>query len=300
MANQSSNASLAPLLSDDEINQLIFSSVSLADKRTQKQITSKRAGDLASDSKGGGMDFADYRQYQMDDDPRHIDWRASARSQHVLLRTYHCENQQAVCFLIDRRSSMRFGTKKRLKVTQAVRVALMLAGQSVKKGYDVNALIVNENQQWLKALKGVAGVKQLAELATRPCPIIDAETNELTWKTLLASIRHQVPQGSQLVLISDFYDLSEDATSLLRKLGQVCKTTAIQIVDPSETNPKSLKGLQLIWGATEGGDMAENITKKLIEWQTKHQTFLTSTFNKANVSYQQLSCTDDNLAQVTM
>jgi len=103
------------LLTAEAVNQLIAA----AGKSTKVQQLSSnqaaRSGDQASSITGSGLDYADRRPYVSGDDPRYIDWKASVRSQQTLVKNYFTEVNTASCIVIDRSSSMAFGTRKRLK-----------------------------------------------------------------------------------------------------------------------------------------------------------------------------------------
>jgi uncharacterized protein (DUF58 family) len=51
--------------------------------------------------RGGGSDFDQLRDYSPDDDPRRIDWAATARSQRAIVRTYRAERNQTLLLLLD-------------------------------------------------------------------------------------------------------------------------------------------------------------------------------------------------------
>lgn len=50
---------------------------------------------------GGGMEFDTLREYTVDDEVRRIDWAATARSPHAIVRTYQAERNQTVLLLVD-------------------------------------------------------------------------------------------------------------------------------------------------------------------------------------------------------
>lgn len=58
-------------------------------------------GDRAVRLLGGGMELEGLRRYTTDDEVRRIDWAATARSQHAIVRTYRAERNQTVLVLVD-------------------------------------------------------------------------------------------------------------------------------------------------------------------------------------------------------
>jgi uncharacterized protein (DUF58 family) len=51
--------------------------------------------------RGGGTEFDSLRDYTVDDEVRRIDWAATARSRHAVVRTYRAERNQQVLVLLD-------------------------------------------------------------------------------------------------------------------------------------------------------------------------------------------------------
>lgn len=224
-----------PLVSDEEIQQLLNSSV----PQTHGHMNSNQfasSGEHPSELIGTGMDFADRQPYQRGDDPRFIDWRASARSQHTLVRRYHAEISAPSCIVIDRRTSMLFGTDTRLKATQAVRVGIQCGAQLLKTGQQVASLILDEQPYWQSATNRLAEFSATAKLAARPSPpTFQSSSNH--WSLISDLINQKLTQGSRLILISDFkgeqqHQLS-DAKSL-RYLSQHYNLTLMQISDKNE------------------------------------------------------------------
>ncbi|HSJ44755.1 MAG TPA: DUF58 domain-containing protein [Euzebyales bacterium] len=58
-------------------------------------------GERSVRQRGGGLDFDGLREYTVDDEVRQIDWAATARSPHAVVRTYRAERNQTVLVLVD-------------------------------------------------------------------------------------------------------------------------------------------------------------------------------------------------------
>ena len=81
-----------------------------------KGLTSSSAiGAYRSVFKGKGLEFSGYRQYSLEDDASLIDWKASARTDQILIKEYVEERNVDVFFLVDCSSSMLFGSSNKLK-----------------------------------------------------------------------------------------------------------------------------------------------------------------------------------------
>ena len=74
-------------------------------------------GDYRSLFYGHGVDFADLREYQPEDDIRYIDWNVTARMGTPYVRQYVEDRDITAWFLLDLSPSMDFGTARSLKRT---------------------------------------------------------------------------------------------------------------------------------------------------------------------------------------
>ncbi|NIO20650.1 MAG: DUF58 domain-containing protein [Candidatus Aenigmarchaeota archaeon] len=69
--------------------------------------------------RGRGLEFEDFRVYTPGDDAKAIDWKASVRSNDILVKEYREERDLDVYFLLDVSSSMIFGSTEKLKLEYA-------------------------------------------------------------------------------------------------------------------------------------------------------------------------------------
>src|SRR5215468_2662016 len=67
-------------------------------------------GDYRSLFYGYGVDFADLREYQPEDDVRYIDWNVTARMDTPYVRKYVEDREVTAWFLLDLSPSVDFGT----------------------------------------------------------------------------------------------------------------------------------------------------------------------------------------------
>src|SRR4026208_458272 len=72
-------------------------------------------GDYRSLFYGYGLDFADLREYQPEDDVRYIDWNVTARMNTPYIRQYVEDREISAWFLLDLSPSVDFGTLVRQK-----------------------------------------------------------------------------------------------------------------------------------------------------------------------------------------
>src|SRR5437868_14720299 len=73
---------------------------------------------------GGGIEFADHREYTAGDDFRYLDWNVYARHGELLLKRFQEEEDLHVYFLLDCSRSMAFGTPPKFDFARQVTAAL--------------------------------------------------------------------------------------------------------------------------------------------------------------------------------
>src|SRR5579862_9014554 len=73
---------------------------------------------------GGGIEFADHREYTAGDDFRYLDWNLYARLDELLLKRFQEEEDLHVYLLLDCSRSMGFGTPPKFDFARQVTAAL--------------------------------------------------------------------------------------------------------------------------------------------------------------------------------
>ena len=73
---------------------------------------------------GGGIEFADHREYTPGDDFRYLDWNVYARHDELLLKRFQEEEDLHVYFLLDCSRSMAFGDPPKFDFARQVAAAL--------------------------------------------------------------------------------------------------------------------------------------------------------------------------------
>lgn len=101
-------------------------------------------GATAIRGRGQGTEFDALREYVVGDDVRSIDWRATARRNDVVVRTWRPERSRRVVCVLDtgRTSAVRVGDVPRLD--HAIDAALLLAAVAEKAGDQVDLIAADE------------------------------------------------------------------------------------------------------------------------------------------------------------
>lgn len=183
--------------------------------------------------RGQGSEFDSLRTYVLGDDVRAIDWRATARSRDLVVRTWRPERDRHIVLAIDtgRSAAARLGDEPRL---DAALDASLLVGALAARAGDRVALVAADVA--VRARLGLAGGRDvLPRLVAALAPLEPAlvETNP---QLLAAEVVRQVPKRSLVVLFSSL-DTAAD-TGLLpaaRSLVARHEVVVASAADPTLT-----------------------------------------------------------------
>ncbi len=98
-------------------------------------------GDYRSLFYGSGVDFADLREYQPEDDIRYIDWNVSARMNTPYVRKYVEDREVIAWFLLDLSPSVDFGRLDNQKRMVLIDFVATLARLLTRHGNRVGAMM---------------------------------------------------------------------------------------------------------------------------------------------------------------
>ena len=107
--------------------------------RRQAELRIERArildiGVRSARARGGGTDFDQLRDYEIDDDSRRIDWAATARADRPIVRTYRAERNQRLISLLDNGRTMAGQVAGVARVEHAIDAVMMLTAVASRMG----------------------------------------------------------------------------------------------------------------------------------------------------------------------
>ena len=109
-----------------------------------------------SKQKGLGSEFYGMRKYVFGDQFRLIDWKASARSQQLIVKEYESERDITVMIIVDASNSMAGGAIENTKFEYAIRAGMLLTKVALTRRDSVGVFTFSDkkNMQFLKPGKG--------------------------------------------------------------------------------------------------------------------------------------------------
>lgn len=216
----------------DETFQRRLEAIALISRRA---VMGTRRGDRRSRKTGGGIEFADHRDYAPGDDFRFLDWNAYGRSERLLVKLFQEEEDLSVHVLLDTSLSMalpsrtgaptKLGHAKRLAAALAYVALVGLDRVSVSTfgGRIVDRLPPERGRQRMRRVLSFLG------------PLKGDGITDLG-----AAMRSFVARGERrglAIVISDFYDPSgvRDALDALRHAR--FDPVLLHVWDPVEARP---------------------------------------------------------------
>jgi len=295
-----------PLLSRDEILELQHRILSRTQPPTPShyETTQQRMGDSRSVHRGYGLDYEESRPYQAGDDPRYMNWPLTARSGELFMKVFREERRPGVFILVDRRNSMRFGTRTRLKVTQAARAATCIAFAALQRHASVGGVILNTTTQTPYGIKDTGNEHEafaLIHAACAACPprplSTTSATTEPDFAHVLNTLQALISPGTQVYLISDFADVGEQHRGPLLHLATGNPVHAIQISDPVEHQLPKLGRVRLC-SADESSAIvldtqSADVRSEYESASQKHFATDRQLFRSLGISYTPISTVDD-------
>lgn len=125
-----------------------------------------------SKQKGLGSEFFGMRKYAFGDQFRLIDWKASARSQTLIVKEFESERDITVMILVDSSSSMAGGAIENTKFEFAIRACMLLTKVALTRRDNVGVFTFSDkkNLKFLKPGRGEDHFYQVLDFVARVKP----------------------------------------------------------------------------------------------------------------------------------
>lgn len=192
-------------------------------------------GDYKTLFKGSGLELAELREYQLQDDVRHIDWNVTARMQTPFVRDHQEDREISAWFLLDLSGSMDFGTAEQTKRKVMMVFVAVMAKLLMRRGNRIGALILSPTETaGFKYIPGRMGRRHLLHLLhvleTTPASQQPHQTLLSDW---FARANSMLKRRSCVFVVSDFMGAFDWAPQL-SALGRRHDIIAARLYDPAE------------------------------------------------------------------
>ncbi len=254
-------------------------------------------GDYRSLFYGYGVDFADLREYQPEDDIRYIDWNVTARMDTPYVRQYVEDREITAWFLLDLSPSVDFGLMKHQKRSVLVDFVATLARLLTRHGNRVGAIFASGGARIERTIPARGGRNQVLRLVNdllKQPQLTHSPFTNLT--PLIEGGLHTIKSRALVFIISDF--ISEPGWERpLSLLNQRHEVLAIRLWDPREVELPDI-GPVLMEDAETGEQLYvdthdKKFRQRFKEAAQKRAADLTLAFKRAGVDALSLSTEED-------
>ena len=189
-------------------------------------------GDYRSLFYGYGVDFADLREYQPEDDIRYIDWNVTARMDAPYVRQYAEDRDITAWFLLDLSPSMDFGALQNPKRKVLIDFVTTISRLLTRHGNRVGAIFYSNGVDRQIPARGgrLQVLRLLNDLLKQSRPPKSAFT-DLT--PMLGAGLNSIKRRSLVFVVSDFI-CAPGWDSTLSLLNQRHEVMAVRLWDPRE------------------------------------------------------------------
>ena len=254
-------------------------------------------GDYRTLFYGFGVDFADLREYQPQDDIRYIDWNVTARMDTPYVRQYVEDREITAWFLLDLSPSVDFGAVQtnNEKRTMLIDFVTVLARLLTRHGNRVGAMMFGSKVQHIVPARGgrLQVLRLIKDLMKQPRLSNTSFTN---LKLLMEGALNSIKRRSLIFIISDF--ISEPGWERpLNLLNQRHEVLAIRLWDPREVELPDV-GMIMMEDAETGEQLFVDthdpkFRKRFAEVAQRREDELKTAFKRAGVDALSLSTEED-------
>jgi len=153
---------------------------------------------------GQSSEFEQIKEYVLGDDLRHVNWKATAKKQQLMVNHYQEEKAQNVYLLIDKGRTMKMPFDGMTLLDYAINASLMLANIAVKK-QDKAGLWTFEKKTdvFIKADNKLLQIRRIVEALYH----IETDFRESDYQYVLTDSIKKIQKRSLLILFTNFETL---------------------------------------------------------------------------------------------
>src|SRR4051794_28217598 len=207
---------------------------------SRKIFLGRMKGERRSKKKGQSVEFADYRNYVVGDDLRHLDWNLYARLDRLFIRLFMEEEDLHFYVLLDNSLSMDFGTPSKLHYARQVAAALGFIGLVNMDRVVIEAF----NDRLTQRMPAMRGRRSLWRMLDYLAKIEPAGPSDL--RQALRAFSMQCSGKGIVVLLSDLMDKGGYEEALRYLVARQLDIYVIQILSQEEIDPEIVGDLRLV------------------------------------------------------
>lgn len=250
---------------------------------------SKMIGAYKSVFKGKGLEFTGYREYTTEDDADLIDWKASARTNDLLIKEYAEERDVDVFFLVDSSKSMLFGSTQKLKAEYVIEMTASLAHAILEAGDSVGLTLYSDKEK-----QDVLPSRGKTQFYTLSKMLLNTENYDGVFDLSNAAkfIFNYLKKSAVVIIISDFISWKDNWEESLKLLSQKFDVICIMVRDPRDRKMPSDVGQVVIEDPDTGKNLLiePELIKESYEHEVREQERrIRNSLSKTNIDFIDIS-----------
>jgi uncharacterized protein (DUF58 family) len=208
----------------------IINKIRRLELRTRRFVENAFSGQYHSVFKGRGMNFDEFRLYQIGDEIRSIDWNVTARTGETYVRKYVEERELTVMVMVDLSASGGFGSRQASKREVAAEVASLIAFCAIRNNDKVGLLLFTDRVElFIPPRKGRTHTLRLI----REVLFFQPEGHRTNLAEALTFLNRVVARKAVVFLLSDFHaERYEQGLAIAARRHDLI---AVPMEDPGDT-----------------------------------------------------------------
>lgn len=181
--------------------------------------------------RGQGTEFDSLREYVRGDDVRSIDWRASARTSNVVVRTWQPERDRRVVLVLDTSRTSAGRVEDVPRLDSAMDAALLLAALAARAGDRIDFVAGDRR---IRSRLRSAGSRDIAARLQDTMADLEPVIAEADWDALAGAVQGFGRQRALVVLLTPLEPsaVEEGLLSVLPALTQHHRVVLASVRDP--------------------------------------------------------------------
>ncbi len=218
--------------------------------RARRPVRGVLRGERRSRTRGRGVEFADYRSYQVGDDYRHIDWNIYSRLDRLFVKLFSEEEDTTVHLLVDTSASMAWGQPSKALYAARVAAAIGYVGLVGLDRVGV-AFFADRLRRTLPPVRGRGQSVRLMEFLADAAAPPPSATSDL--RQTLHEYVHRTRRRGLLVLLSDLLFPAGYEDGLVLARAHRFEPFVIHVLSDDELAPAVRGDLRLVDRETRVG-----------------------------------------------
>lgn len=186
--------------------------------------------------KGAGTEFASLREYLPDDDPRWIDWNATARRGKLVSKEFELERSQNIVAILDSGRVMATRLNGLTKLDHAVNAVAFILYLAYQMDDRIGLMIFAERiQNWLPPSKGVKHWDEILQALGK----VETQLVEANYANAFTCLLQNLTRRSLLLVFTDLID-PETSEALITHAHLLAEKHLVIVVALSDYELRSL------------------------------------------------------------